>query len=251
MYNYIVYTSCILWSIHIKLRNKCNGGRRMNKRKIAIIITVLSWFLILLSTESITAVGVVDARCTYFQTISPFGKYFDLTIVDLQNMIIISWIFKVLFTIGLLLLYVPCFLFFFTHKMKSISLVVINTIGIIISFLLFLSYNYMLMLTTVNVLLLLHITVQYIDTIKEKFSILIFLSSTLVTFFNIFFLYQHLNQTEMFSKLDVNESYEILIKEMTSISKINMICFILWVIPILLLIMQNRTINPSQKETDQ
>ena len=48
----------------------------MQKRVIALSTMLLFILIIVLSIEAVTARGVLDGMCTFYQTISPSGKYF-------------------------------------------------------------------------------------------------------------------------------------------------------------------------------
>ena len=115
----------------------------MSKKIIALSTMLLSVLLVLISAETVTGRGVLKYECASYQTISPFGKYFNLSNSDKMPF---EWLGILTFTFGSLLVFVPNFLLFEQSKKRSVSLVSINIIGMILEFFMFQSYMYMFML---------------------------------------------------------------------------------------------------------
>lgn len=203
------------------------------KKRLNSIILLLSVFLIFLSIENITGIGLQKGECSFYQTISPFGKYFHLTVNDKIPFI---WISVVLFTSGLLLLYIPNFLLFERSKIKSTTLIVINTVGLISVFILCKSYQYLFMMITVCLLLTANILLQHIEKYKTKFNLFLFIVVSMISFTNIYFLFYHYKMIDMFNIWYFNGSYDRMVEEMMKISKLNVLCFASWFIPCIILI---------------
>ena len=124
---------------------------------------MLSVLLVLITIETVTGIGLLEGQCTFYQTISPFGKYFNLSNSD---RISFEWFGIFLFTIGTLLLFVPNFVLFEQLKKRSIVLVIINIVDMVLEFLCFQSYAYMFMLIIWCILLACNILIQFIHGIK-------------------------------------------------------------------------------------
>jgi hypothetical protein len=78
----------------------------MSKKIIALSTMLLSVLLVLVTVETVTGRGLLEGQCTFYQTISPFGKYFNLSQSDKLPM---QWLGIIMFIIGILLLFVPNF----------------------------------------------------------------------------------------------------------------------------------------------
>lgn len=198
------------------------------KKIIAFATTFLSIVLILVSTESITGVGILSGDCTFYQTISPSGKYFYLT----QNSKIeFAWIMQIIFVLGIVLLYVPNFLLFELNKVKSIICGLVNTFGIIGIFVLFKTHQYMFMMIIICVLIANCIITQNIDDYKNKINLFTLFTTLLFLAINIFYLIEHFNMSYLLEERCLNNAYGKAIKEMIFISQINFICFTLFLLP--------------------
>lgn len=218
----------------------------MNKIKNALWCLGVSILFILLSMESVTGTGILEMECDCFQTISPMGKYFTWTYEELnvaENMGY-SWILRILFVVGMLLIYVSNFFLDFESKVKRIALIIVNTVGMGVILLLFSMREYMFMLIVVNVLLFLNVLLQYIKNYRSKSELPTLISSALVTIMNIFFLFLHwIKRYEFIELMDSWHDRAILVEKMVSISRVNMICFILWGIPLIMLLLQCHKVN--------
>ena len=199
------------------------------KKIIAFATTFLSIALILVSIESITGVGILSGDCTFYQTISPSGKYFNLT---QDSQINFAWIMQIVFALGIILLYVPNFLLFEHNKVKSIICGLVNTLGIIGIFVLFETYQYMFMMIIICVLIANCIITQNIDDYKNKINLFALFTSFLLLAINIFYLVEHLNMGNLLEEWCLNNAYNKAIEEMISISQSNFICFALFLLPI-------------------
>ena len=81
----------------------------MSKKTIALSTMLLSVLLVLITVESVTGRGLLEGQCTFYQTISPFGKYFNLLQSDKLPM---QWLGIIMFVIGILLFFAPNYLLF-------------------------------------------------------------------------------------------------------------------------------------------
>lgn len=204
----------------------------MRKKIFALSIIILSILLILFSIEAITASGVLEGISTFYQTISPFGKYFYE-----QNDINYSFeIIKIIiFIIGNLLLFVPNFLLYKDIKNKSIILIITNTVGLIIEFILYQSYLYMFMISILCILYAINIFIQFVDTIKDKINLLVIILTSFILVLNIYYLFSHFMQRSLWEMWDMGDK---LINEMILYSRINIICMALWVVPYAILLVK-------------
>lgn len=199
------------------------------KKIIAFATTFLSIILILVSIESITGVGILSGDCTFFQTISPSGKYFSLT----QNsQIEFPFIMQTVFALGVALLYVPNFLLFDDNKIKSIICGLINTFGIIGIFVLFKTHQYMFMVIIICVLIANCIITQNMGDCKNKINLFALFTTLFILTINIFYLVEHFNMSGLLEEWCLNNAYDKAIEEMIFISQTNFICFALFLLPI-------------------
>ena len=214
------------------------------KKIIAFATTFLSIALILVSIESITGVGILSGDCTFYQTISPSGKYFNLT----QNsQIKFQFIIQIAFALGVVLLYVPNFLLFEDNKIKSIICGLINTFGIIGIFFLFKTHQYMFMTIILCVLIANCIITQNMDDYKNKINLFTLFVSLLLLAINIFYLVEHFNMSGLLEEWCLNNAYNRAIEEMISISQTNFICFALFLLPITIQILAEiKTLKTKQ-----
>lgn len=198
----------------------------MQKRTIALLSMILALLCMVVSIEAATGRGVLEGCSTFYQTISPSGKYFYLKLNDNLN---ILEKFKILiFVIGNLLIFLPQFLLFEQTKIKSISLIFINIIGLVIEFFLFQTYSALLMIFVLCFIIVINIFVQFVNSIKDKTNLLIIVLTSLIFAVNAWYLIAHLSQIYYWQNWEVGEH---LISEMMYYSKINISCFSLWFIP--------------------
>lgn len=202
----------------------------MAKKIIALTTMLLSVLLVLITVETVTGSGVFRWQCTSYQTISPFGKYFNLSLSDTLPF---EWLGIVVFIIGTFLLFVPNFLLYEQSKKRSSMLVIINIIGMVIEFLFFQSYSYMFMLITWCILLTCNILIQFIQGIKNRIDLLILILTIFIAVINCYYLFYHYKQYSLWKMWSTSDK---LINEMIHISRINMVCFILWFIPYVILL---------------
>lgn len=200
----------------------------MSKKTIALSTMLLSVLLVLITVETVTGRGLLEGQCTFYQTISPFGKYFNLSQSDKLPM---QWLGIIMFIIGTLLLFVPNFVLFVHSKKRSIILVIINIIGIIFGFLFFQSYSYMFMLIILCILLVCNIFIQFFDSIRSRSDMSVLILTALIGVLNIYYLFHHFMMYKQLDAWYFNGAFDRMIREMIHISRINMICLALWFIP--------------------
>lgn len=204
----------------------------MQKRVIALSTMLLFVLIIVLSIEAVTARGVLDGMCTFYQTISPFGKYFYIQ-NNINSFFESTKVF--LFIIGNFLLYIPNFMLFDNSKIRSIILIVINTIGLTIEFILFKSYSHMFMLIILCILITTNIFIQFMFNIKSKINMLVVILTSFILVGNIYYLFAHFMQQSLWKMWEVGDN---LINEMLHYSRINIICLTLWFIPYTILLVK-------------
>ena len=205
----------------------------MQKIVIALSTMLLSVLIIVFSIEAVTARGVLDGMCTFYQTISPSGKYFYIQ-NNINPFFESAKVF--LFIIGNFLLYIPNFMLFDKSKIKSIILMIVNTIGLTIEFILFKSYSHMFMLIVLCVLIAINIFIQFTDTIKSKTNMLVVILTSFILIGNIYYLFAHFMQRSLWEMWEVEDN---LINEMLHYSRINIICLALWFIPYTILLIKD------------
>lgn len=217
----------------------------MSKKVIALSTMLLSVLLVLITVETVTSRGLLEGQCTFYQTISPFGKYFNLS---QSAKLPLQWIGIVIFAIGTLLLFVPNFVLFEQSKKRSIALVIINTIGIILEFFFFQSYSYMFMLIIFCILLACNILIQFIDDIKSRSDMAVLILTAFIGILNVYYLFHHFIMYKQLDTWYFNGAFDRMTQEMIYISRINIICLTLWLIPYgILLIREIITTNKNPR----
>lgn len=197
----------------------------MSKKTIALSTMLLSVLLVLITVETVTGRGILNAQSTFYETISPFGKYFNL---ELGDKITLEWLKITIFIVGTLLLFVPNFLLFEQSKKRSIILVIVNIIGVVFEFLLFQYYLYMFMLIIWCILLTCNILIQFIQGIKNKVDMFVLIITIFIGTVNSYYLFYHFKRHSLWEMWSASDK---LINEMIHISRINMACLALWLIP--------------------
>lgn len=218
----------------------------MSKKTIALSTMLLSVLLVLITVETVTGRGLLEGQCTFYQTISPFGKYFNLSQSDKLPM---QWLGIVMFLIGTLLIFVSNFVLFEQSKKRSITLVIINVIGIILEFIFFQSYSYMFMLIILCILLICNIFIQFFDGVRSRSDMSILILTALIGVLNIYYLFHHFMMYKQLDTWYFNGAFERMTREMILISRINMVCLALWFIPYGILLV--REIRGSKKKNIQ
>ncbi len=160
-------------------------GRREQYTSSILILIVL----ILLSIEKVTMVGLLEGRCTLYQTISTSGKAFNLVMNGVRTN---DTVFIVMFFIAIALLFVPCFVLFNQSKARNIICIVINTIGTILTFIFFNACQFMYMLIIICLMILSNVLVCLIEKYKSGFDWFVSVISVLIGFVNIYYLVSHL-----------------------------------------------------------
>lgn len=197
----------------------------MSKKIIALSTMLLSVLLVLITVETVTGRGILNAQCTFYETISPFGKYFNL---ELGDKITLEWLKITIFIVGTLLLFAPNFLLFEQSKKRSITLMIVNIIGMVLEFLFSQFYLYMFMLIIWCILLTCNILIQFIQGIKNKVDMFVLIITIFIGMVNSYYLYYHFKRHSLWEMWSTSDK---LINEMIHISRINMICLALWFIP--------------------
>lgn len=128
-------------------------------------------------------------------------------------------------------------------KKRSIIFVIVNIIGVVFEFLLFQYYLYMFMLIIWCILLTCNILIQFIQGIKNKVDMFVLIITIFIGTVNSYYLFSILSVIfwEMWSASDK------LISEMIHISRINIICLVLWFIPYGILLVKEIEGNGNKK----
>lgn len=207
------------------------------KKKIALFAMILSILLIIISIEAVTARGLIEGKSTFYQTISPFGKYFNIS-----NSINLSFesLKNVLFIVAILLLFVPNFILFENSKVRSIVLIFINIFGISIGFLFYQSYSHMFLMIVLCFLFTSNIIIQFTESIKNKINMLVIILTSFIFISNCYYLLAHLLKRSLWEKWGISDK---LINEMINMSRINLFLFSLWLIPYIILLIKEITTN--------
>ena len=200
----------------------------MSKKTIALSTMLLSVLLVLITVETVTGRGLLEGQCTFYQTISPFGKYFNLLQSDKLPM---QWLGIIMFVIGILLFFAPNYLLFEQSKKRSIVLVIINIIGIILEFFFFQSYSYVFMLIILCILLVCNIFIQFFDGVKSRSDMSVLILTVLIGVLNVYYLFHHFMMYKQLDTWYFNGAFDRMTSEMIHISRINMACLALWLIP--------------------
>lgn len=202
------------------------------KRNISVASILGAIVLIFLSLERVTTVGLYEGKCTIYQTVSSSGKIYELVSNGIK---INNVLFVILFFVGISLLFVPGFILFNQSRGRSIASIVLNVIGTIFIFILFNSCQYMYMLILVSLLITSNIFIRMIESYKSGFDWFIAVVTALICFVNVYYLLSHLRMWQFWDSGISNGNLDNVIEEMISISKINMFCFGLWIIPCIIL----------------
>lgn len=215
----------------------------MSKKIIALSTMLLSVLLVLITVETVTGRGILNAQCTFYETISPFGKYFNL---ELGDKITLEWLKITIFIVGTLLLFAPNFLLFEQSKKRSITLMILNIIGMVLEFLFSQFYLYMFMLIIWCILLTCNVLIQFIQGIKNKVDMFVLIITIFIGTVNSYYLFYHFKRHSLWEMWSASDK---LINEMIHISRINMVCLALWFIPYGILLIreikgnENRTVK--------
>ena len=133
-----------------------------------------------------------------------------------------------IFIVGTLLLFVPNFLLFEQSKKRSITLMIVNIIGMVLEFLFFQFYLYMFMLIIWCILLTCNVLIQFIQGIKNKVDMFVLIITIFIGTVNSYYLFYHFKRHSLWEMWSASDK---LINEMIHISRINMLCLALWFIP--------------------
>ncbi len=197
----------------------------MSKKIIALSTMLLSVLLVLITVETVTGRGILNAQCAFYETISPLGKYFNL---EFGDKIPFEWLGILVFSVGTVLLFIPNFLLFEQSKKRSIMLVIVNIIGMVFEYLLFQYYLYMFMLIVWCILVTCNILIQFIQGIKNKVDMFVIIITIFIGVVNCYYLFYHFKRHSLWEMWSASDK---LINEMIYISRINMVCLALWFIP--------------------
>ena len=212
----------------------------MSKKAIALSTMLVSVLLILISVEKVTMRGVAVSETTLNQTFLLSGHAYNNLFDSGKSIFVFS---TILFTVGSLLPFVPNFLLFEQYKCRSIILMVINTIGVILGFLSYNLYSYLFMMAMVCIIVASNILIQFLLTLRSKIDFFILILSVFILIINCYYLFEHFMRQR--SWLSWND---MMLKDMIQISRTNIICFALWFIPYVILLVKEIWIEKSNAE---
>lgn len=217
------------------------------KKIIPMAINAISILLIIITISSVTSRGIVEYYSTCHETIFPLIVNYTS-----NNMHDIFWelnnyFFYILFFIAIILFIISDFLMYKKSKMKNTILIVFNMFGFTLSLIMFLTGYYIFMTIIVVTIILLQIALQSNNENKSFLTITLTLT-VCIWIVNIFFLLKHLSIAMYFSRLGVDMT-EGRLNELISISRINKICLILFLIPCLVNIVNTLLSKPCQTKT--
>lgn len=213
-----------------------------------IAINAISILLIIITIGSVTSRGIIEGYSTFYETISPFNVTYNFSINMYQSGKRISLLsFNMLFFIAIVLFIISDFFIYKKSKVKSTILIIFNMFGFTLSLIMFLTGHYIFMTIIVVTMILLQIALQS-NNENKSFLAIILTFTVCIWILNIFFLLKHLSIAMYFSQsaVDMTESR---INELISISKINMICLILFLIPCGINIVNTLLSKPHQTKT--
>ena len=108
---------------------------------------------------------------------------------------------------------------------------IINIIGIILEFFFFQSYSYMFMLIILCILLVCNIFIQFFDGVKSRSDMSVLILTVLIGVLNVYYLFHHFMMYKQLDTWYFNGAFDRMTSEMIHISRINMACLALWLIP--------------------
>lgn len=192
-------------------------------------INAMSIILIIITISSVTSRGIVEGYSTCYETIFPLISTYNFNNMYDFYLTLNNYIFYMLFFMALILFIISDFLYTKKSKTKSTILIIFNMLGFTLSLIMFLTGHYIFMTIIVVTMILLQITLQ--STNKDKsFSSIISALTGCIWILNIFFLLKHLSIAMYFNQSAVDMT-EGRINELVGISRMNIICLVLFLIP--------------------
>lgn len=207
----------------------------MKEKLYANLITTIAILIMLLSVPNITMRGVREGFSTVYQSLILFDDFSASSSIFLC---VLFWIMIFIFMIANLIIYKQ------RKKDMTISLCCNILIGTI-SFLLFINCNYIMMLLGIQVMVCIQIILQCSKNDKN-FHMIIMVSTISIFILNSFFLVRHLSIANYFGRIGADLT-ENRIAELVNISRINMVCFGVFLIPCIITTINLITTNKSIK----
>lgn len=196
------------------------------KKITASVLQCLSIILIIFGIQSVSQNDVMIGKVTIDNTF-----VFDINIFDSiangdRGGIIGKY--SVLFWLALIILLIASIITYKESKTKSVIMIVSNIIFIAGIILCFTNCNYIMMMILVSVLVAVEIFI--LGWSKTAIGIIASGLSVCIGILNVFFLIKHLSMANYFTTSSM-EMYNNFIEKLVNISRINLVCFGLFVIP--------------------
>lgn len=196
------------------------------KKITASVLQCLSIILIIFGIQSVSQNDVMIGKVTIDNTF-----VFDINIFDSiangdRGGIIGKY--SVLFWLALIILLIASIITYKASKTKSVIMIVLNIIFIAGIILCFTNCNYIMMMILVSVLVAVEIFI--LGWSKTAIGIIASGLSVCIGILNVFFLIKHLSMANYFTTSSM-EMYNNFIEKLVNISRINLVCFGLFVIP--------------------
>ena len=191
------------------------------KRNFSVVMNLISVIFIVISIESVTSNGITEGRNTFYKTISFSSKPFNLNNGDKVSYLLLN----VLFFVGLIFLVVSAINYYKANKIKSIILIISDTVFSTILFVLFLNGNHLLMTGFVVTIFMLQFSLQS-NWGNKVYAAMTIAFSIGLWIINIYFL---IKQFKMM--IGVADVVGALLDDLIATSRINAICLGLFIIP--------------------
>lgn len=194
-----------------------------------MIINAMSIILIIITISSVTSRGIVEGYSTCYETIFPLIATYNFNNMYDFYVVLNNYLFYILFFASLVLFIISDFFMYRNFKVKSTILIIFNMLGFTLSLIMFLTGHYIFMTIIVATMILLQIALQS-NNDNKSFLAIILTFTVCIWILNIFFLLKHLSIAMYFSQSGVDMT-DGRINELISISRINVICLALFLVP--------------------
>lgn len=189
----------------------------------------MSIILIIITISSVTSRGIVEGYSTCYETIFPLIATYNFNNMYDFYVVLNNYLFYILFFASLVLFIISDFFMYRNFKVKSTILIIFNMLGFTLSLIMFLTGHYIFMTIIVATMILLQIALQS-NNDNKSFLAIILTFTVCIWILNIFFLLKHLSIAMYFSQSGVDMT-DGRINELISISRINVICLALFLVP--------------------
>lgn len=198
------------------------------KKIIASAFQCLSIILIIFGIQSVSQNDALECKITIDNTFALDTKIFDFIVNKDRSEI---GQYSVLFWLALIILLIASIIMYKTSKIKATIMIISNIIFTTGGIIFYTNGNYIIMMILISTLVTAEIFV--LGWSKSIIGIITSVLTGCIGILNIFFLIEHLSMTNYFNQVaaDLTDNK---INEFVNISRINMACFGLFVIPCIL-----------------